>query len=289
MSKIQVRDVTVRFRDRDGAWHVPLAAVSQEVREGELLCLLGPSGCGKTTLLNLMAGFLRPESGTVSIDGQPVNGPDPRHITLFQEYGLFPWRTVLGNVLFGLQAQKVPKDEARRRALATLELVGLADSVHRFPHQLSGGMKQRVALARALVVEPDVLFMDEPFAALDTFTRQRLQDEIRALRHKLKTTIVFVTHDFDEAAYLADRVAVMATHPGRIAELICFASVPDFERDSPVFEERRHHVYAAVRRAFGPPPSPSSPRASFAEEAESPGGDEKLSENVSSQLAFDAA
>jgi NitT/TauT family transport system ATP-binding protein len=252
MGKIRISDVTVRFRDGDGDLHVPLSSVSLEVREGELLCLLGPSGCGKTTLLNLMSGFLKPDSGEVSIDGQHVVGPDPRHITLFQDYGLFPWRTVLGNVLFGLQAQNLPRDDARRRALATLELVGLSDSVQRFPHQLSGGMKQRVALARALVVEPDVLFMDEPFAALDTFTRQRLQDEIRALRLKLKTTIVFVTHDFDEAAYLADRVAVMATHPGRIAELVNFASDTSFERDSPIFEERRNHVYAAVRRAFSP-------------------------------------
>lgn len=255
--KIRVERVTVRYADRKGVEHVPLVDTSLSVRSGELLCLLGPSGCGKTTLLNLMAGFLAPSQGSVSIDGIGVRAPNPRHVTLFQEYGLFPWRTVLGNVLFGLQAQRLPPQESTRRARAALELVGLSDAAQRFPHQLSGGMKQRVALARALVVEPDILFMDEPFAALDTFTRQRLQDEIRALRRKFRSTIVFVTHDFDEAAYLADRVAVMATDPGRIAELVEFTPDTAFDRDSTLFEERRHHVYAAVKRSFGPHASPS--------------------------------
>lgn len=281
MSKIRINDVTVRYHDKNGAQQVPLSRANLDVHEGELLCLLGPSGCGKTTLLNLMAGFLKPDSGRVTIDDLPVKGPDPRHITLFQEYGLFPWRTVLGNVLFGSQARRQSKEEAKRRALATLDLVGLADSAQRFPHQLSGGMKQRVALARALVVEPDVLFMDEPFAALDTFTRQRLQDEIRGLRRKLKTTIVFVTHDFDEAAYLADRVAVMATHPGRIAELVSFAADTSFERDSHIFEERRTHVYAAVRRAFSPHTQSLS---SSLEEAQGIGEPEEISARIALEV-----
>ncbi|MBI5791483.1 MAG: ABC transporter ATP-binding protein [Rhodocyclales bacterium] len=249
--KIRVDDVTVRYVDAAGHAHVPLDRVSLNIRAGEFLCLLGPSGCGKTTLLNLLAGFLRPTSGSVSIDGAEVTRPDPRHVTLFQEYGLYPWRTVLGNVLFGLQAQRVERAEGERRARAALDLVGLGDAARRFPHQLSGGMKQRVALARALVVEPDVLFMDEPFGALDTFTRGRLQDELRRIRRDRKPTIVFVTHDIDEAAYLGDRVAVMATHPGRIAALLDFPADTQFSRESARFQERRAKVYAAVREAFG--------------------------------------
>lgn len=248
--KIVVSGVSVSYKDGEGRRHTPLEWINLAVREGELLCLLGPSGCGKTTLLNLMAGFMKQDSGQVLIDGEPVLRPDPRHVTLFQEYGLFPWRTVLDNVLFGLEVQKIARQEALRRARAILETVGLGDVADRFPRQLSGGMKQRVALARALVVEPDILFMDEPFAALDTFTRHRLQDEIRAIRQRLNTTIVFVTHDFDEAAYLADRVAVMSINPGRIAELVVFDPDTAFTRESRIFEERRAHVYASVSHAF---------------------------------------
>lgn len=251
LNKILVCCVTVNYTDRDGQRHTPLERVDLAVREGELLCLLGPSGCGKTTLLNLMAGFQKPDSGQVLIDDVPVLRPDPRHVTLFQEYGLFPWRTVLDNVLFGLEAQGIDPKEARHRAEAILETVGLSEAAKRFPRQLSGGMKQRVALARALVVEPDVLFMDEPFAALDTFTRHRLQDEIRIIRQRLKTTIVFVTHDFDEAAYLADRVGIMSINPGRIADLVEFAPDTAFDRKSRIFEERRAHVYASVAHSFG--------------------------------------
>ncbi|MBS1186916.1 MAG: ssuB 1 [Burkholderiaceae bacterium] len=250
-TKIRVSGVSVSYQDRDGQQHVPLQLVNLSVRKGELICLLGPSGCGKTTLLNLMAGFQTPSSGSIEIDGVAVRKPNPRHVTLFQEYGLFPWRTVLDNVLFGLEAQKIARDEALRRAHAILATVGLTDSARRFPRQLSGGMKQRVALARALVVEPDVLFMDEPFAALDTFTRHRLQDEIRTIRQRLGTTVVFVTHDFDEAAYLADRVAVMSINPGRIAEMVEFAPDTTFDRRSRIFEERRIHVFTSVANTFG--------------------------------------
>jgi NitT/TauT family transport system ATP-binding protein len=249
--KIRVAAATVRHADPSGGSRLTLDTVDLDIRAGEFLCLLGPSGCGKTTLLNLLAGFLRPSSGTVRIDGVEVTRPDPRHVTLFQEYGLYPWRTVLGNVLFGLQAQRVERAEAERRARAALEIVGLGEAAGRFPHQLSGGMKQRTALARALVVEPDVLFMDEPFGALDTFTRCRLQDELRRIRRDRQPTIVFVTHDIDEAAYLADRVAVMATRPGRIVELLEFPADGAFGRDSAAFQARRLRVFAAARDAFG--------------------------------------
>jgi len=249
-AKIRISGVSVSYQDGDGKMHTPLDLVDLDIREGELISLLGPSGCGKTTLLNLMAGFLQPDAGRVLINGEPVIGPDARHVTLFQEYGLFPWRTVLDNVLFGLEAQGTDKKQALARAETVLDMVGLGAVAGRFPRQLSGGMKQRVALARALVVEPDVLFMDEPFAALDTFTRHRLQDEIRAIRRRLRTTIVFVTHDFDEAAYLADRVAVMSTNPGRIADIVAFDPDTAFSRDSRIFEERRAHVYASVSHAF---------------------------------------
>lgn len=251
--KIRIEAVSVRHADAGGRRRTTLEAASLDVGAGELVALLGPSGCGKTTLLNVLAGFLPASSGRVLIDGKEVKRPDPRHVTIFQEYGLYPWRNVLGNVLFGLEAQRVPAADAERRAREALELVGLRAAAERFPHQLSGGMKQRVALARALVVAPDVLFMDEPFGALDTFTRFRLQDEIRRIRLRQAPTIVFVTHDFDEAAYLADRVVIMSADPGRIAEVIDFApgDSTSITRDSVAFERRRAQVLHATQALFG--------------------------------------
>lgn len=197
-----------------------LAPVDLEIATGEFVCLVGPSGCGKTTLINLMAGFEKTSSGTVTIDGHPVKGTDPDHIMIFQEYGLYPWRTVLGNVLFALEAKGIKGKEAVQKASEYIELVGLTKSIESFPHQLSGGMKQRVAIARALAVEPSVLFLDEPFGALDTFTRMYLQDELLRLWQEKRPTVVFVTHDLDEAVYLGGRVVLMAPGPGRVQRVI---------------------------------------------------------------------
>lgn len=220
MAKIAINNLYKSFTNTKGERLDVLVDVNLQIESGEFLCLLGPSGCGKTTLMNVMAGFEQPTGGTLTIDGLPVTGPNPKHITIFQDYGLFPWRNVLGNVIFGLEAKGIKGKAAREKAEEYLELVGLTQFAGSFPRQLSGGMKQRVAIARALAVEPDILFMDEPFAALDAFTRYRLQDEVLNIWQKKKPTIIFVTHDIDEAVYLAQRVAIMSPNPGRIKQLI---------------------------------------------------------------------
>jgi len=219
-AKILFQGVEKRFYSSHGSEQIALSKVDLEIGRGEFVCLVGPSGCGKTTLINLMAGFEQPTSGLLEIDGRPVSRPDSDHIMIFQDYGLYPWRTVLGNVMFGLQARNIPDVEAQEKALSTLELVGLTQSLDKHPHELSGGMKQRVAIARALAVEPSVLFMDEPFAALDAFTRLHMQDELLRIWSEKKPTIVFVTHDLDEAIALGQKVVLMAPNPGRIQRII---------------------------------------------------------------------
>ncbi|HEY3309096.1 MAG TPA: ABC transporter ATP-binding protein [Desulfuromonadaceae bacterium] len=239
-TKISLQSVEKRFTTAQGNEQVALSSVDLEIQAGEFVCLVGPSGCGKTTLINLMAGFEKPSGGTITIDGKPVTGPDPDHIMIFQDYGLYPWRTVLGNVLFGLQARGVSAGEARARALATLELVGLRQAAEKHPHELSGGMKQRVAIARALAVEPSVLFMDEPFAALDAFSRLHLQDELLRLWQEKRPTVIFVTHDLDEAIALGQRVVLMAPAPGRIKRIM--------EISLPHPRERTRDDFASFRR-----------------------------------------
>jgi NitT/TauT family transport system ATP-binding protein len=240
--KIRLSSVEKRFKSGRDELQIAVSLLDLDIKNGEFVCLVGPSGCGKTTLINLMAGFEKPSAGSVSIDGRTVSGPDPDHIMIFQDYGLYPWRTVLGNVLFGLQAKGIPAGEARDRALATLELVGLRQAADKHPHELSGGMKQRVAIARALAVEPSVLFMDEPFAALDAFTRLHLQDELLRIWQEKQPTIVFVTHDLDEAIALGQRIVLMAPNPGRIQRVI--------EVGLAYPRERTSHDFAEVRRTL---------------------------------------
>jgi NitT/TauT family transport system ATP-binding protein len=215
---IRIERATRRFRDGAGALRDAITDVSLDVQRGEFVCLLGPSGCGKTTLLNLIAGFDRPTSGRVLVHGQEVTGPDPSRMCIFQSYALYPWRSVISNVEYGLEVRGMPRARRREVALEYLKLVGLEQFAAHQPHQLSGGMQQRVALARALAVDPETLLMDEPFGALDALTRIRLQDEIsRIAREK---TVVFVTHDVEESVFLADRIVVMALAPGRIQRTI---------------------------------------------------------------------
>ncbi|WP_017237998.1 ABC transporter ATP-binding protein [Streptomyces sp. SS] len=183
---------------------------------GSFTALLGPSGCGKSTVLNLVAGFVRASEGRVTAGSAPVRGPGPERGVVFQHYALFPWRTARGNVEFALKRLGLPRPERRRRALAALAEVGLADGAEKYPAQLSGGMQQRVALARALAAEPEVLLMDEPFGALDALTRTRMQHLLRTLWQRRGTTVLFVTHDIDEALALAERVIVLGGTPGRI-------------------------------------------------------------------------
>jgi len=241
--KIRLDGVEKRFRSARGGELVALSRLDLEIGAGEFVCLVGPSGCGKTTLINLMAGFDRPTAGTVAIDGRPVTGPDPDHIMIFQDYGLYPWKTVLGNVIFGLQAKGVKGSAARERARAYLDLVGLSKFAGSHPHELSGGMKQRVAIARALAVEPSVLFMDEPFAALDAFTRLRLQDEVLRLWEEKRPTVVFVTHDLDEAIYLGGRVVLMAPDPGRVSKVLKVNLPRPCDRTSDDFAAYRKELF----------------------------------------------
>lgn len=214
---IELREVTKRYPHANGlAERTALSAVNLRATVGEFVCILGPSGCGKSTLLNLVAGFLRPTTGQVLFDGRAVAEPGPERGVVFQEPTLFPWLTVRVNVEFGLAAGGMSRNDRRRAALATLHLVGLDGFEQAYPHTLSGGMRQRVALARVLVLEPRALLMDEPFGALDANSRDRLQDELLRLWQQHRRTVLFVTHNVEEAAFLADRVVVMGPAPNSI-------------------------------------------------------------------------
>jgi NitT/TauT family transport system ATP-binding protein len=218
-STLEARDVSMTFTRR-GRRIDALRDVSFRIDKGQFISIVGASGCGKTTLLRIVDGLTRPTQGQIVIDGRPVSGPGPDRGFVFQHDALFPWRTVLDNVIFGLEVQGKSKREARERAAGLIELVGLSGFEHHFPHELSGGMRQRANLARALTIDPDVLLMDEPFASLDAQTREIMQLELLRVWRSNRKTVLFVTHQIDEAVYLADRVIVMTSRPGRIkAEL----------------------------------------------------------------------
>jgi len=195
-----------------------LSGIDLEVREQEFVCFLGPSGCGKSTLLNIAGGFERPTSGRVTIDAQEVHGPNPRRVFVFQEFGIFPWASVWDNVVLGIRDRS--KDEQHSIAEEVINLVGLKGFERSYPMELSGGMKQRVEVARALAVDPDVIYMDEPFGALDSLTRLTLRAELLRIWKESQKTILFVTHDVDEALQLAQRVVVFTPRPGRIADVV---------------------------------------------------------------------
>ena len=217
--RVRVEDVGRRYDSPQGVVRA-LEGVDFDVDAGEFVCLVGPSGSGKTTLFRIIAGLEESTTGTVYLAGDPVEGPGPDLGLVFQEYHLFPWRTVSGNVGFGLEQQGVDRDRRERRVRDLLELVGLDGFAESYPRDLSGGMKQRVALARALAVDPDLLLMDEPFGAVDAQTKRMLQSELLDIWSETGKTILFVTHDVEEAVTLADRVIVMATDPGRVREVV---------------------------------------------------------------------
>lgn len=210
-----------------------LEDLSFEINKGEIISLLGKSGCGKSTLLNIVGGFIPASSGEVFIDGHKVIGPQRKCIMLFQHNNLLPWRSVLKNVELGLEREQLSKAEKDARVMDAIRLVDLEKHLHQFPRELSGGMQQRVAIARALAIQPDVILMDEPFAALDTFNRYLLQDELLRIQEQAKTTIMLVTHDIDEAVYLSDRILMMSSFPGTIyKELKIDMSKPRDRADS---------------------------------------------------------
>jgi len=211
--KVQFSDISMRFGAMDVLQHITL-----DVKEGEFCCIVGPSGCGKSTLLNIAGGFLSPASGSVTIDGEPVTAPDRRRIFVFQERGVFPWLTVEGNIGFGLF--DMPVEDREARVGQYIDLVGLKGFEKSYPRELSGGMKQRVEVARALAVNPDVLFLDEPFGALDSITRLQMRSELLRIWRAEKKTVLFVTHDIEESVQLADRVVVMSARPGKIRRVV---------------------------------------------------------------------
>ena len=214
--KIQLQEVSLSYQANTGSELLALDRIDLDVHSGEFLCIVGPSGCGKSTLLHLIAGLQKPTSGRIAMDGDSVTAPGTDRILIFQEHGLFPWLTVGQNVEFGMKMKGLSKAEREDRTRYYLRLVHLSQFKDSRPHQLSGGMRQRVALARALATEPDVLLMDEPFAALDAQTRDMLHDELEKIWAETGRTIIFVTHNVREAVRLGDRVALMSFRPGRV-------------------------------------------------------------------------
>jgi NitT/TauT family transport system ATP-binding protein len=219
-SQIIIERVNHTYRPPRGRPVLALSDVSLDVRPREFVALLGPSGCGKSTLLYLVGGFLPTEAGRIVVKGQPVTAPGPDRGIVFQHFALFPWKTVRANILYGLERQRMPRAERERRAQAFIDLVGLSGFEDSYPSQLSGGMKQRTAIARTLAFDPDILLMDEPFGALDAQTRALMQTELLNIWKRTPKTVIFVTHDVQEAVYLAERVAVMSARPGRIKAII---------------------------------------------------------------------
>jgi len=217
--KIEIEHLSKVYQGRSGAV-TALQNTQLTIGQNEFVCVVGPSGCGKTTLLNIIAGLESATTGTVKVENQLVTGPGKERGVVFQQYALFPWKTVLKNVEFGLKLRGLGAKERREKAEKYLELVGLKDFAHAYPKELSGGMKQRVAIARAYAVEPEVLLMDEPFGALDAQTRAQLQEELLNTWEKEKRTIFFITHDVEEAVILAQRVIIMSARPGRIKEIV---------------------------------------------------------------------
>src|SRR5471030_2520522 len=248
-AQIVVDSVSHMYRPPRGREVLALDEVSLEVANREFVALLGPSGCGKSTLLYLIGGFLPVERGAIVVDGDPVAGPGPDRGIVFQHFALFPWKTVRGNILYGLERQGMPKDEREKRAQDFIDLVGLHGFEDSYPSQLSGGMRQRTAIARTLAFDPKILLMDEPFGALDAQTRGLMQSELLRIWQRTPKTVIFVTHDVQEAVYLAERVAVMSARPGHIKEIVEASfdkDDPDLMR-TPAFVEKVDEIWNLVR------------------------------------------
>ncbi|PFG30069.1 NitT/TauT family transport system ATP-binding protein [Paramicrobacterium agarici] len=247
-TKISVQDVRKTFQLKNEEF-VALEKVNLDIGDNEFVTVVGPSGCGKSTLMNILAGLETATSGRAIVDGKDVSGPGPERGVIFQQYALFPWLTVRKNVEFGLKVAGIAAGERRERAEHFIEMVGLGQFADALPKMLSGGMKQRCAIARAYAVNPSILLMDEPFGALDALTRVKLQEQLLDTWNREKRTVMFITHDVDEAVFLANRVVVMAARPGRIHEVIDVGlPYPRTEdvRLSPEFAELRNRVWHAV-------------------------------------------
>jgi len=240
MGDLEIRNLSQSFPREDGSILTVLDNLNFEVKDKEFVCILGSSGCGKTTLLRLIAGLDEAKSGQIILDGEEIHGTNPKVGFVFQEYSLFPWRTVIDNIAFGLEMKGMRKEERYRIADHYLQLVNLSQFRDSFPSELSGGMRQRVAVTRALALDPVLLLMDEPFGALDAQTRNALQQELLQIWEKTKKTIVFITHSVDEAVFLADRIIVLTPRPGRLCRI--------FPVDLPRPRDRTSATFAQVRR-----------------------------------------
>ena len=234
MIKIKAEGIIKEFPNKSGGGKsVAIGGIDLDIMDREFFAIVGPSGCGKSTFLEIVAGLMKPTSGSIYIDGARITGPDHNRGIVFQGYALFPWRTVKGNVAYGLEEKGVPVFEIEKICRDYISLVGLSGFENHYPHELSGGMKQRVAIARALAYNPDILLMDEPFAALDAQTREILQTEVLRIWNETKKTVLFVTHNIEEAVFLADRIAVMSGRPGVIKKII------EVQLSRPRHEEQR--------------------------------------------------
>jgi len=254
VSKIEITDLNVSYLDAaTGRRHLALEQMTLDIREGEFLAVVGPSGCGKSTLLSTIAGFIQAQAGGLLINGQPITGPGRDRGVVFQDYALLPWKTVVDNVALGLKFRGVSKAERTRIAKEFLALAGLVDAAEKFPHELSGGMRQRAAVARTLANEPEVILMDEPFAAVDAQTRMTLQEELVRIWAQSRATVFFVTHSVEEAIFLGDRVVVLDAGPGPVkADLSVdidrsHRRWPDLNTNTR-FQQLREEITALVRK-----------------------------------------
>jgi NitT/TauT family transport system ATP-binding protein len=249
-SVIRAHDVSLVFQAKDREPVTALSNFSLDIAQGEFVSIVGPSGCGKSTFLNIILGLIKPASGKIQLNGVRISGPGQERAMVFQEFGLLPWRTVTANVELGLELKGVPAEQRLARANELIKLVGLRGFERHYPHELSGGMKQRVGLARALATEPEVLLMDEPFAALDAQTRDLMQAELLQIWERTQKTVLFVTHSIEEAAYLSDRVIVMTARPGRTKDVIPI-DLPrprDYEmRLTPEFNEIKLRIWEVLK------------------------------------------
>jgi len=248
MGKLEILNLNQSFLRDDGTRLAVLENISLEVHDEEFVCILGSSGCGKTTLLRLIAGLDTAGSGRVILDGEEIRGTSPKVGMVFQEYSLFPWRSVIDNIAFGLEMRGTAKDERYRIAERYLDLVNLSQFRDSYPSELSGGMRQRVAVARALALDPVLLLMDEPFGALDAQTRNMLQQELLDIWEATKKTIVFITHSVDEAVYLSDRIVVLTPRPGRICRIFPVNLPRPRDRTSPEFAQVRREVLDLINQ-----------------------------------------
>ena len=247
---IKVQNITKSFRTEEMERLSILQNISFQIENQEFVSFVGPSGCGKSTLRRIIAGFLKADEGAVEIDGKKIEGPGKDRLMVFQDYVLFPWKSVWNNIALGLKLGKNNKEYIHNKVEWAIEMVGLNGFEKSYPHQLSGGMKQRVAIARALVMEPKILLMDEPFGALDSFTRMRLQDELVRMCDKKEFTTCLVTHDCEEAVYLSDRILVFTDSPARIRDVVCVDLPRPRKRTDPRFIQLKDEVQELVMETW---------------------------------------